>query len=180
MKVITLGPKGTFSHLAALQSFPKAKIHFAGTIEEVLELFVQSGQFDYAVVPLFNSVSGEVKETVRKMMEYSLEIFSECKLPITHDLAGYGTLAKTKVLYAQSYALTQCSGNLSRVLRRVHVEKTSSNSHSAKILAKRKDPNEAALVSPFAAKLYSLPILCRGMQDEEENITIFIALTKKT
>ena len=79
MKIAILGPQGTFSHEAALNLDPEAEIDFQRTIRDVMEV-VEAGRADCGLVPLENSVSGSVGETLDSLTERELRDFLDDKL----------------------------------------------------------------------------------------------------
>jgi len=59
-----LGPKGSFSHHVAQKAFPKGNLVPLKNITEVMKAY-ESGQVDYSIVPVENSIEGSVHETHR-------------------------------------------------------------------------------------------------------------------
>lgn len=177
MSVLTLGPEGTFSHEAAKKLFPKKKYAFGNTIDEVFYRFAEK-EFSQAVVPLENTISGFVEETITNLMKYDFSITGKTHLKVTYHLAGRGKLEDAKVLYAQPHALKQCRLNIRKLCPDVKVVETSSNAHSALQLHADESGTVVALVSPFSIEHYQLPSLKDHLEDEEENTTYFYSLGK--
>jgi chorismate mutase / prephenate dehydratase len=69
--VATLGPPGSDSHLAARQYRPDAEILFHNRLVDTLAAFT-SGRADYALIPVYNTREGEVKEYFRLMAKMAL------------------------------------------------------------------------------------------------------------
>ncbi len=62
--IATLGPKGSDGYQAALQYGPEFQILLFNRIPEIIEAF-SSGTADYALIPVYNTREGEVKEYFR-------------------------------------------------------------------------------------------------------------------
>jgi prephenate dehydratase len=105
MKLATLGPRGTFSHEAALKLDPDGEISFQRTIRDVFET-VESGGADAGLIPLENSVSGTVAESLDSLNDSRLTIEREVIHPVIHHLAARsGECTIRKILaHPQSYA----------------------------------------------------------------------------
>ena len=86
-RVAFLGPKGSYSHLAARQY---AARHFEQFIESGCAKFadifeqVETGQADYAVVPIENTSSGGINDVYDLLQHTTLSIVGELTLPIDH------------------------------------------------------------------------------------------------
>lgn len=85
-RIAFLGPKGSYSHLAARRY---AARHCEQAIECGCQRFadivalVESGQADYAVLPLENTSSGSINEVYDLLQHTSLSIVGELTLTIT-------------------------------------------------------------------------------------------------
>ncbi|MEA1997352.1 MAG: prephenate dehydratase domain-containing protein, partial [Gemmatimonadota bacterium] len=95
MKIAALGPAGTFSHEAVLRINPEAEIIFQRTIRDVFSV-VSSNHAEAGLVPLENSVSGSVGETLDALTHTDLEIEKEHIHPVIQNLAGMGDVKTVK------------------------------------------------------------------------------------
>ncbi|SUG71620.1 chorismate mutase-P/prephenate dehydratase [Salmonella enterica subsp. enterica] len=86
-RIAFLGPKGSYSHLAARQY---AARHFEQFIESGCAKFtdifhqVETGQADYAVVPIENTSSGAINDVYDLLQHTSLSIVGEMTVTIDH------------------------------------------------------------------------------------------------
>src|SRR5438477_697223 len=89
VRIAYLGPAGTFSHAAVARHFGQfVDADSYATIDEVFRS-AESGQTDYAVVPVENSTEGAVGRTLDLMCQTELTIVGEIKLRIAqHLLSG--------------------------------------------------------------------------------------------
>ncbi|MFV0437713.1 MAG: prephenate dehydratase domain-containing protein [Desulfopila sp.] len=62
--IATLGPKGSDGFQAARQYAPEATVRLYNRIPEIVEAF-KAGAADYAIIPVYNTREGEVKEYFR-------------------------------------------------------------------------------------------------------------------
>jgi prephenate dehydratase len=186
LRIVTLGPKGTFSHQASLKiktllddkGIP-ADILFATTIRSLFGSLDQKG--DIIVVPIENSEAGTVGISVDQLainQDKSLQIILELNLLIEHYLAGYGTLDKIRTVYTHPQSHAQCDIFLEERLPDVEIIHTASNSKSASFIAESKSMKTAAIIPEIASRIYSLPIIQEKIQNTSNNTTRFIALIK--
>lgn len=113
-RIAFLGPKGSYSHLAARQY---AARHFEQFIESGCAKFadifnqVETGQADYAVVPIENTSSGAINDVYDLLQHTSLSIVGEMTLTIDHCLLVSGTtdLSTINTVYSHPQPFQQCS-----------------------------------------------------------------------
>lgn len=177
--VAVLGPKGSFSEELALRLVgSRLPLRYCATTDEVIKL-VESGEADYGIVPIENSVNGTVLPVLDALLSHEVEVFGEAKLEINNCLAAKRNLNfnEIKVVYSHPQAIAQCMGFINNYLPNAEIRYTSSTSDAVRLL----DDFSAAIVSENAAKLYKLCILRKGIQDlKERNITRFYIIRKKT
>lgn len=179
MKIATLGPKGTFSHQAALEYSPKAEVIFKKTIYDVLKS-VSQNETDFGVVPLENSISGTMGQTLDSLMDFDLKIKDEEIVPVKHNLAAYNEEAKEiKKIYCHPQTYAQCEKFIVKNYPQADIIETSSNGKSAEILAQSCHNDEAAIVPKLAVQIYNLKIIKENVQDNPFNVTRFIILSQK-
>ncbi len=171
MKIITLGPEGTFSHELALKlARKKEEIVLLPTIHGIMAA-VARGEGD-GIVPVENSEAGGVGETLDGLSKFPLFITAEMYLPIHHNLASLVTMKEMRVIYAHPQTHEQCSDAIERWgLPVIH---TSSNASSAR--EAKKTPNAGAILSETAAALYHMPILVRNTENSAWNTTRFVRI----
>ncbi len=175
LRVASLAPDGTYTHLAALK-------HFGGpitgapvaSIEDVMRE-VESGGANYGVVPIENSLEGGVTQTLDALRESSLKISGEIILAIHHQLLSQAeSLASISQVYAHSQALGQCRRWLAAHLPQAECVPVASNAEGAR--RAHGDANSAAIAGEVAAEIYALPILHRNIEDDVGNTTRFVVV----
>lgn len=176
MKIATLGPEGTFSHEAVREYDDKAAILFTDTIREIFEL-ISKNKASFGFVPVENSISGTVNQTLDCLNEFKIKIKAERILPINHYLAGFGKISKIKFLYVHPQTYEQCEIFIRKNLSKAEIVQTLSNGKSANIVAKSQDKKIASIVPKIAVKIYKLKVL-KKIEDNRLNVTRFFIIAK--
>ncbi|MGP2755414.1 bifunctional chorismate mutase/prephenate dehydratase [Serratia bockelmannii] len=182
-RIAFLGPKGSYSHLAARQY---AARHFDQLIECGCQKFqdiftqVETGQADYAILPIENTSSGSINEVYDLLQHTSLSIVGELTNPINHCvlIAGDSDLSQIETVYSHPQPFQQCSQFLNR-FPHWKIEYTESTAAAMEKVAKLNSPKVAALGSEAGGALYGLQVLEHNLANQQQNITRFIVLARK-
>jgi chorismate mutase/prephenate dehydratase len=177
-KVAYLGPKGTYSHDAAIRQFGhQADFVPCMTIDAVFNE-VESGQVNYGIVPVENSTEGAVHRTFDLLQTSNLCIIGEVELAIHHNLLSCAAqLNDIQSVYAHEQALAQCRLWLSEHLPQAELISMSSNAQAVKKALKH--PQSAAIASLSASELYAIPVLAKHISDLANNTTRFIVIARQ-
>ncbi len=175
LRIAYMGPEATFSHLASLKKFGSSVGHVA--CDNVAEVFsrVESGDCDYGVVPIENSIEGVVTHTMDLLVESDLKICSQVLLDVAHHLMSKGNLSQIKEVYSHPQVLGQCRQWLMKNMPKAHLIPVVSTTKAAQMVANKK--NAACIASQVAASLYGLTILKKNIQDSAHNITRFLVIS---
>lgn len=178
LTVSYLGPKGTYTQAAVIKHFGQAVRSL--DVKAIPDVFrvVEQGRAHFGVIPVENSTEGIVTHTLDCFATSDLQVCGEVQLEIHHQLLSEsGGLSKIKKVYAHAQSLAQCrkwlANNLSKDVDLVSV---SSNAEAA--LIAKKEPQTAAIASEIAAKIYDIPVLAAGIEDEINNATRFLVVGK--
>ncbi|WJD49389.1 bifunctional chorismate mutase/prephenate dehydratase [Enterobacter sp. PGRG2] len=182
-RIAFLGPKGSYSHLAARQY---AARHFEQFIESGCAKFhdifnqVETGQADYAVVPIENTSSGAINDVYDLLQHTSLSIVAEMTVPIDHCVlvSGPTSLDQIQTVYSHPQPFQQCSQFLNRYPH-WKIEYCESSSAAMERVAQAQSPHVAALGSEAGGGLYGLQVLERNLANQTQNITRFVVLARK-
>lgn len=171
------GTIGANSETAAQLFFPGRKIQFYPTFEQVFEA-VESGTLQYGVLPIYNSISGTVTQTVDLMGKYNFFITAMNQVEVTHCLAALpgAKLENISVVYSHPQALSQCSDFLDA--RHLSQRDYSNTATAAKMIAESNDRTIAAICSEDCAKRNHIKILASHISNVVPNFTQFICITK--
>ncbi|MGT3280133.1 bifunctional chorismate mutase/prephenate dehydratase [Yersinia enterocolitica] len=182
-RIAFLGPKGSYSHLAARQY---AARHFEQLIECGCQKFqdiftqVETGQADYAVLPIENTSSGSINDVYDLLQHTSLSIVGEITNPIDHCVlvATQTDLNQIKTVYSHPQPFQQCSQFINR-FPHWKIEYCESTAAAMEKVAQLNSPEAAALGSEAGGALYNLQVLEHNLANQQQNITRFIILARK-
>lgn len=175
-KVAYLGPKGTYTHLAALKQFgDDCELVDCATIDDIFAA-VQSRRVRYGVVPVENSTEGAINNTQDCLIDCGVKIIAERIVPIEHNLLIKKGLSSSSIttIAAHKQSLAQCRKWLASNYPHVRQIECASNAEAAKLA--QGDGNIAAIAGEMAARIYSLEILHSKIQDQSNNSTRFLVL----
>ncbi len=180
VRVVYQGVEGAYSHAAALQYFgEEAEIYHVPTFEEAMQK-VQEGQADYGVLPIENSTAGAVIDNYDLQIKYSNYIVAETFVPVCHALLGCqdAKAEDIRTVFSHPQALMQCSEFLNgqKGVRQISLENTAV---AAKKVVEDKDKTQAAIASEIAGRLYGLKTLQPRIQNNKNNTTRFIIISRR-
>lgn len=169
MKIVTLGPEGTYSERAAKEFSPDADVAFSETISGVFSRAEETGS--RGLVPVENSLEGVVTRSLDLLRESPLRIVGEVVLDVEHHLLGPGD---PDVVVSHPQALGQCRGYLEQRHPDAEAKPVSSTGRAAELAAE--NPSWAAIGAEEAAAANDLPVAERSVQDADVNRTRFVVL----
>ena len=172
-----LGPVGTFTE-AALNKVTcdtDKKIPYIN-VTAALDA-VRTGEADFALVPIENSVEGVVARTLDELANGEpLTISGEVTLAVTFDfMVKAGTKAINRI-GTHPHAEAQCRAYLSINYPHAEIVPTNSTSAAAEMVAKGE--LDAAIASTAAAEHFNLEVLASNIGDNTAAVTRFIAAQK--
>jgi prephenate dehydratase/chorismate mutase/prephenate dehydratase len=148
------------------------------TFNEVFE-GVNSGMFDYGIVPVENTLGGIVGPVNELLINTDLFIVGAVDMSIHHNLKMLpGTdHREIREVYSHFQALSQCRRFLSRNnLTPVPYYDTAG---AARMLTEKKPRGAACIAGRLAAELYNLEIIKDNVQDSDINRTRFLVLSRE-
>lgn len=177
LKVAFLGPRGTYTHAAAVKHFgSQIESEPVASIEEVFRL-VEADGANFGVVPVENSSEGVINHTLDLFMKSSLTISGEVELRIRHNLMTNETdTANIERVYAHQQTLAQC--RLWLDVNLPNAEQIAVRSNAEGVILASKHEHSAAIAGTMAAELYSLPVMYADIEDEPNNTTRFVVIGK--
>lgn len=181
-KIGFLGPRGTFSH-EALEEYIKDSNDFIpqdyNNISDMI-MAVQNGIIDEGIAPIENSIEGAVNATLDMLaFEVDLKIKSELVIPINQNLLikKGAKLEDIKYVLSHPQPVGQCRKYINANFPSAEVRLVYSTAGAAETVAAGTN-DSAAIGSAAAARVYGLDIAARGIQDEENNLTRFVIMSK--
>ncbi|MGE3180615.1 MAG: prephenate dehydratase [Phycisphaerae bacterium] len=178
LRVSFLGPLGSYSHQASVEKFGASVEYEPVTTIAAAVNEVERSRVDFAVVPIENSTSGGVVDTLDALLELSVRICAELYLPIHHNLISRRPLADITQVYSKPEVFSQCRDWLTQTGLQSKTVAVSSTSKAVELSAA--DESVAALGSVLAAELYNVPIQVRNVEDSAANVTRFFVIGKKS
>ncbi len=171
------GQAGAYSDLACRAYFPGVATLPCPTFEDALAA-VRDGAADRAMIPIENSLAGRVADVHHLMPKSGLHIVGEHFQRVNHQLLAPkgATLAGIRRARSHVQALGQCRG----FLRAQGIEAVvdADTAGSARQVAEKGDPTEAAIASSLCADLYGLEILKADIEDAKHNTTRMLILAR--
>ena len=176
-KISFQGEHGAYSESSAKKFF-KNDIETVPclTFHQVLEQ-VQSGNLDFAILPVENSIEGSVGQSYDAIFSSNLNAIGEIYLPIHHCLIGNGNIDEITTVYSHPQALGQCRNFIEE--NSLKTVPTYDTAGSVKIIKELDDKSTAAIASQNAADIYSMPIIRENIENEKNNITRFLVFSKQ-
>ncbi len=178
-RVVFQGAEGAYSQAAMVRYFGEHVNSFhVDTFRDAM-LAIDEGSADFAVLPIENSSAGIVSEIYDLLVEFENYIVGEQIIPISHCLLGCaGTrIEDIRTVYSHAQSLMQSSHYLQeKGWQQISMK---NNAFAAQKVAQDKDTTQAAIASEYAAKVYGLEILEKGVNDLKENSTRFIIVTNQ-
>lgn len=178
-RVVFQGAEGAYSQAAMIKYFGEEVNSFHVDSFRDAMLAIDEGSADFAVLPIENSSAGIVSEIYDLLVEFENYIVGEQIIRIEHCLlVNPGTRKEDiKVVYSHPQSLMQSSHYLQENgWQQISMK---NNAFAAQKVAEEKDKTQAAIASEYAAKVYGLDILEKGVNDLKDNSTRFIIVTNQ-
>ena len=172
------GVEGAYAQIACQKIFKEPDIMYFKNFEGVFQA-IEQGLCRYGVLPIENSTAGSVNRVYDLMRQHNFSIVRTFRLKIDHNLlANPGArLEDIKEIYSHEQAISQCEVFL-RNLPGVKVIPVENTAAAAKAVADSGRKDVAAICSHSCMKLYNLQCLAPSIQDQGNNRTRFICISK--
>lgn len=189
LRIGYLGPPGSQSHVAAVKQFGSS-VEF-DDLHQISGVFteVRRGHVNYGLVPIENSTGGGIAEALDTFTTAAgdLWIYAEVQISIHHALLANCPPADIRRVYSKPEIFQQCRGWLSQQLPRADLIPAASSSRAAQIAAEENtkaieighDSTTAAIGTGLAGEMYGLKTLFPRIEDNPNNITRFLVLSKE-
>lgn len=178
-RVVFQGAEGAYSQAAMMQYFGEQVNSFhVDTFRDAM-IAIDEGSADFAVLPIENSTAGIVSEIYDLLVEFENYIVGEQIIKIEHCLMALpGTkIEDIRTVYSHPQSLMQSARFLNDYdWRQISMQ---NNAFAARKVAEDKDKSQAAIASEYAAGLYGLEVLVKGVNQSSSNSTRFIIVTNQ-
>lgn len=179
-RVACQGVEGAYSMIACEKLFNTPNIMYLGNFEGVFSA-VENGLCEYGILPIENSTAGSVRKVYDLMLSHNFYIVRSTRIKVNHCLvAKQGTdIHDIKEIYSHEQAINQCSEFLKELGADVKVTEVENTAVAAQMVAQSGRSDVAALSSHRCAELYGLKSIKSNVQDNGNNHTRFICISKK-
>ena len=171
------GERGAYSEAASI-SFFEGEIETipCSTFADALKN-TENGKSDYSVLPVENSLEGSVGESNDLLLSTKLNVVGEIYHRIHHCLIGTGPLADIDTVYSHPQALGQCRQFIQE--NSFETIPTYDTAGSVKIIRDLMTDKVACIASKKAAKIFDVPVIQEGIEDNTNNYTRFLIFSKE-
>ena len=171
------GERGAYSEAASISFFGNEveaipSSTFAGVLKNT-----ENDSSEYSILPVENSLEGSIGESNDLLLSTTLNVVGEIYHRIHHCLIGTGSIGDIDTVYSHPQALGQC---------RKFIEENSlktipsyDTAGSVKIIKDLNKNSVACIASKNAAKIFDVPVIQEGIEDNTNNYTRFLNLSKK-
>ena len=172
------GVEGAYSQIACEKLFQAPNILYFSNFEAVFSA-IEKGLCQYGIIPLENSTAGSVNKVYDLMLQHEFSIVRSTRLKVDHSLlVRPGTkLSDIREVYSHEQAIGQCQEFL-KTLPDVQIIRCENTAAAAKFVAESGRNDVAALASRTCGALYGLAALAECVQDQGNNYTRFICISK--
>lgn len=189
MKIAVSGIEGSFSHEAGrlyATAHQLQDVDFVFALDtagcfERLYSEDQSQQVEKIIVPIHNAVGGVVNMTLEAMGSYLFVIDEYFELNVVQCLMKRKDIERAQIARVVSHeqALKQCKTYLQTEWKDYTLQEYSDTAAAAKDLSSGVLDAQSAVIAPkLSAELYGLELLEESVQDQAENPTTFLVISR--
>lgn len=175
-KIGYLGPKGSYSYLAAERMCPEAEKIAYDNFRLVMKALV-SGECDGVVAPIENSLNGGVLQNIDLLQSTEgVCAVGECTVAIDHRLAVLPGADRSRIkrIYSHQQALAQCGEYLAEFFPAAQQIAVSSTAASLNML---KSSEDACIVGAHTSDA-GIMLSPQNIADEKRNKTQFLLIVR--
>ena len=174
-KISFQGERGAYSEDAAISFFKDCDTIPLATFSEAIES-TENDRTTYSVLPVENSLEGSVGESYDLLLSTNLSVVGEIYYRVKHCLIGFDKIENIDTIYSHPQALGQCRKFIQKYkLKTVPAYDTAGSVKMIKDLGKK---NLSCIASKRASEIYGVPVILEGIEDNSNNYTRFLVLSK--
>ncbi len=174
------GVHGAYSEKAIYSYFGEDVSTFPSpSFRDVFER-VLTGEAEYGVIPVENSLAGTIYENIDLLLRYpDIWVTGEYQLRIKHNLIGLpgSRIEDIREVYSHPQGLMQCAEFLEKHkdMKGVPFYDTAG---AVEFIAGEKDPSKAAIAGAEAARVHGMAVLKEGLETNSRNYTKFYIIAR--
>ncbi|MBQ2446730.1 MAG: chorismate mutase [Oscillospiraceae bacterium] len=172
------GVEGAYAQIACEKLFKNPMIQYFRSVRGVFSA-VEADFCQYGILPVENGGVGSVKGIYGLVAEHGFSIVRSTRLKVDHCLLAKRDHGEIREIFSHEQALAQSTSFL-KSLGDVKLTVCENTALAAQRVALSDRDDVAALSSRMCAELYGLQILHSGVQDEGNNHTRYICISKHT
>ena len=176
-KISFQGELGAYSHLACQNCFSGCEVLPCKTFEEALSAVVED-KAEMAMIPVENTVAGRVADIHTLLGNSNLKIYAEHFERVRHQLVvkKESEISDLKYVRSHSMGIGQCKKVINELsLTSIIMADTAG---SAKYISEEGNKHDSAIASNLAAEIYDLKIIRENIEDDKNNTTRFLIMSK--
>lgn len=172
------GVEGAYSQQACEKLFRTPNVFYFSTFDAVFSA-IEQGFCQYGVIPLENSTAGSVNKVYDLMTKHKFSIVRSVRLKVDHALLALpgAKPGEIREIYSHEQAISQCAQFL-QSLGDVKIVRCENTAAAAKLVAESGRRDIAALAARSCVGLYGLECLQSSVQDQGNNYTRFICISR--
>lgn len=177
MRVAFQGEPGAYGEQALFEHFGKVESYPCESFDAVFNA-VESDACEAALIPVENSLAGSIHQNYDLLLRHDLRVVGERFLRVRHCLIAIpgAEFSDIKKAISHPQALAQCADYLKS--HGIQPEPVYDTAGSVKMLSESRARDTAAIASRRAADLYGMYVLEESVEDNAENYTRFLAISK--
>lgn len=136
-------------------------------------------KIDIGILPIENSIVGEVRDSIDLINTKNIHIIGEVRHKISHNLLGVkgSRIEDIRNIYSHDQAFMQCSQLLSK--HEWHLNRMTNTAISGKYIATEGKKENACIANMKTKEVYGLELLKKNINNEEENYTRFFIISNE-
>ncbi len=182
IRVAIQGQEGCYHEMAAREYFKDREVEIVPCKNFQREFDAMAADSNLmGVMAIENTIAGNLLTNHELLRTSQRQIIGEQRLHISHVLCCLPGQTMEDIVEVNSHpiALLQCGVFLDSTLPNAKVVEMADTAGSAKIIRDEQLMGHAAICSEFAANLYGMQILARGIETNKRNFTRFLILQDK-
>ena len=182
LRVAIQGEKGCYHELAAHMFFEGRELEIVPckTFQTEFDAFASDSQL-VGMMAIENTIAGNILTNHELLRKSQMQVVGEQRLHISHVLCALPGQTIDDIVEVNSHpiALLQCQVFLENSLPNAKIVEMDDTAGSAEYIMKHQLKGHAAICSEYAANMYGMAILARGIETNKRNFTRFLVLQDK-
>lgn len=181
-KILFLGPLGTYSDLACSKFKEKTNIDAVfepiSTITKIIEMTDNNSNLG-ALLPIENSIEGIVRATLDGLFasNNNVQILAQTQIPIQNCLISKYKKEEIRYIISHPQPLAQCQNYICANFSDIKIINAQSTA-AATAQLEEKGEGWASIGNELGAKRYGIPIVEKNINDNKDNQTRFVFVSR--